>query len=261
MAATVGYQGIVTSWAGTPFDVTKFSPATVNFSVDGDEFDATVLAASLEAMSYVSGLKSWAVQMSGRFPAAGAKTGANGLVTLSGYDTLIRAYTLQWSGQEFDSTVFNASGVVWRSFVPGIYGWRGTFEGLIDDTTALGLPPVPDASAGSLTLKLLEDGSPDRTFTGSARVRQTSGVVNVGGLNTAQFAYTGTGALTATGTNNLWASGAITKAASGSLVFQAASGRTYTGDAFLTQMSLSCPVDGLIDVSLTARGTGALTPA
>jgi hypothetical protein len=261
MAHTLGSSGLVTSWAGSPFNVAKFGPSNVSFSIDGEEHDATQFVAALEAGTFVPGLKTWQMQMSGNFPASGAKTGAAGNVTLSGYDLLVRAYSLSIEAASFDSTVFSASGVTWREFLGGLYRWNGSLEVGIDGTTALGLPPAPGGSAGSLTLKVTEDGGTDRAFTGSAFVRQTSGVIAVGALNTAQYAFRGTGELTSVGTDNLWAAAALDKPITGSLVWQAATGRTYTGDAFAQQITINVPVDGLISVSVTAQGTGALTPA
>lgn len=263
MAATVGYSGVVTSWAGTPFDVTKFLDASVNFSVDGEELDVTGFGSSLEAMTYIPGLRAWSAQMSGWFPAAGALTGHAGNVSWgdSTYATNVREWSLDIAAAEHDVTVFDGAGVVWRSFVPGLYSWSGTYNAFIDSSTALTVPTAAAGTLGTVTLKLTEDGGTDRTFSGAAMIRQVSGAIPVNGVNTANYAFRGSGALTSAGTNNIIASGAVAKPAVGSLVFQAASGRTYTGNAFATSVQVQVAVDGATQITVNARGSGALTPA
>jgi acetyl-CoA C-acetyltransferase len=46
-----------------------------------------------------------------------------------------------------------------------------------------------------------------------------------------------------------------------SLVFQAASGRTFTGPAFIRSIRVTVPTADYINVSVTAQGAGSLTLA
>lgn len=261
MAVTAVTTGLVTSWAGTQNTAliqSASGPYEFTLNMEAPTEDVTPFNGSgVTFTSNIPNIRSWSGSITTRFTTA--LIGSSGLVTFgSGYTANTRAWTLDLTNDAKDTTVFNGSGVTYRTFVPGLLSWGGTYETYVDNTTAL---VFPGASAASATFKLVEDGATDRTLAGNIIASSVPVTVQVGELPTATFTYVGSGTLTAAGSANFFPSGAIVAPETGSLVLQSYTSRTYTGDAFFTSVSISCAVDGVITATINFQGTGALTIA
>lgn len=268
MAYTYGTTGSVVSWAGTGNSalVTSGSaPAAFVLNISAREDDITPLTASGAVFrEYTIGLGEWSGSIETR--PNPAKYGSGGNLTGSGpYLTNVQSWRLRLdAGPVQKITGFDASGVTHQSYAPSLWNWGGTYTAGVDSSTAI---VAPSATAATLTFKLIENASADHTLSGSAMVRQIGIPVRVGNVTIATFEFRGTGALTAAGTsgtgvgNPFFAAGTIGAPATGSLVLQAATNRTYTGDAFPENVEINCVVDELITAKIGFRGTGALTIA
>lgn len=269
MTATIGITGLVSvpdedgdSASQTGLDLyhlieTGSGPYSFTMQVPQDVFDATEFGAT--SVANAAGLKAWTANISARFPKAGAKIGSGGLVTFaSGYAAGVRDWSLTLNAAEHDVTAFDSTTPPeWRAWLPGLVSWSGSYNAHIDGTTPL---VVPGASAAA-TFKLTEDGTTDRTLAGNIVVNSMAPTVAVGEKNVVAYGFAGNGDLTAAGTGNILPSGAIGTPDECEVVFKANSSRTYTGRAFWTSIGITVPVDGLIEVTATLRGTGALTVA
>lgn len=269
MTATIGITGLIEvpdTSSGTVdqtgFDLynlieTASGPYTFNLNVPQDVFDSTEFGAM--AVANTNGLKAWTATINAKFPKAGAKIGNGGLVTFSsGYAANVRDWNMAVNAAEHDVTVFDGTTPpTWREFLPGLVSWAGAYNAMIDDTTPL---VVPGASAAA-TFKLTEDGTTDRTLAGDVVVSSLGATVNVGDRNMAAYAFAGNGDLTAAGTANIFASGAVGIPDVTEVIFKATNSRTYTGLCFWTSIGVTVPVDGLIEVTATLRGSGALVAA
>lgn len=279
MAQFMVDNGAVTSWGSSTANSDLISnglaPASFELSMSVPENDVTVFSASAQNRAWIPGLGEWSGTITSQIsPAA---LGANGSVTFSGLGGNISGYTLNLNANATESTVFSGSGVAWKTFLPGLFDWSGTFTGDLDDTTAI----VTGASSGgtiwtlggataSLVLKLLDEGTTDHTFTGNAYVTQASPSIRIGEKAGASYNFRGTSNLTAAGqtagntytnpfeydiTNN---TGVIQRPAADPIVLTADTGRTYEGSAFWTSIAISCAVDQPITVTVGFRGSGAL---
>ena len=279
--ATEGIQGLLTSvTSSTDLNVLLMSataPYSMQINQTGEEQDVTAFASGLASMSYTPGLRSWDATVQARFPRSTPKIGNTGLVTLSsGYALWVQSWTLTINAAVRDITQFASSGPTWRTFRPGIIDWSASFEALVDRSTGVGNPAAAAAAAVTGTFKLTEEGATDNSLSGSGFVTQVGSTVTVGDVNKARFNFRGTGNLSntyATGMG-LLSSGSSPYAivtptwdTNGddtpdvSVVMTAASGRTYTGNAFWRSITLTCEMGSPIDVSVQLQGSGALTVA
>jgi hypothetical protein len=98
----------------------------------------------------------------------------------------IRSWSLDIETDELETTDFSVA--QWKTFIAGLSGASGTFEGFIDDTTALTVTELYGAAA---TITLALDGS--RTITASAFCTGASLGATVDGVSTysANFRITG----------------------------------------------------------------------
>lgn len=268
MAQIIADNGLVSSWAGTGNSaLISGGSAPYEFTLTGTKPEADVtpfVSGGTAFRQFALGLGEWSAAMSTRL--SPVKYGSGGLVTASAaYTTNVRSWRMSIAATPAEkSTVMNATPPTWQTYVPNLVQWSGTYEAFVDDTTAL---VFPTSTAESITFKLVENASADHTLSGSCLIQQLSAPIRIGSISVATYSFRGTGTLTAAGTSGsgvgapLFAAGALTKPAVGSLVLQAASGRTYTGDAFWESIDIDCVVDEVINVTINAKGTGALTIA
>ena len=116
--------------------------------------------------------------------------GRTGMVNISGDIAGIRNWTLDYTVDMLDTTDF-ADGAATnsaRTFLPGLSGWSGTFEGLKDGA------PQGLGFSSSVTLKLEEDGT--YFWQGSAYITGVHPNVAVDGVITYTYDFQGTGELT-----------------------------------------------------------------
>lgn len=259
MAATTGITGLLaSSGSGNTHDlISNSGPYTGTLSLASDSFDATEFAASLESMSMVQGLKSWTIDFASRFQ---SKAGLEADVTFaSGYTTGVRAYTLNITAPEFDTTEFGSS-LAWKTWVAGGYSWGGSFDVYIDGSTSLSDLTAPGGTGAAATFKFGEETTNDDTAAGNIITTQLQGVVAVGDLNRATYTFVGSGDLTFAGDNTLISAGTLgVPAANTTTTLTAASGKTYAGSTLWTAIGIRCDLGAMVDVTGTLRGTGELT--
>lgn len=272
MAHTIGITGLV-AVPGTDSGATSqtgldlyyllgestggIKPYSVSGQITIDEHDVTAFASSLSTMSYVSGISSWTATVQGRYPNSTAATGRCGQVTFAnGYDDRVNAWTLALAAQAHETTEFASTCPTWRSFMPGLVSWNGSFAGGIDDTNALVF-----GASGSATLRMSDEAGTDNTLAGSIFYTGVGPTINVGQVNQVSQTFRGSGALTTAGDTPLFAAGAIGIPDDTEFVISADGSRTYTGRGFWTGINVSVAIGATIDVSVTIQGNGALTPA
>lgn len=278
MAAVTGINAKVTSWAnhtslvttGSGSTGTEAFNSTLNIVADGH--DVTTYAASgASAMSNITGLKSWSGTITQYInPAA---IGSEGLVTYAaGYVVNAKSWTLTINVNTHDVTDFNSSGVTWRDFITGLYGWGGSYAANVDGTTAVSLPGGTSSDADAeFKIKDHVSGTADHVLQGNIITTQTGLSLPVSGLAEVTYNYTGNGALEIEGDGDdttIFADlddggtpNVFSVPAAGELVLQAASSRTYTGNAMVSSIQLTVNVGDPIQIVTNFQGTSTLTIA
>ena len=266
MAATVGLTGLISSSdTGKPLNYLINSgtdPYSANLTIPKEVFDVTPFASTAPiAVSKIGGLLSWNGSFNGRFPAGSAASGHTGLVTFaSGYDTLCRGFTMNATAAAFDVTAQASTAPTWMDYVPGLYAFSGSYECLVDDTTAISV-----GDEGSATFRISTESTNDNELAGSivASIVAIAGQVGDKWIVTVSFDVDGN--LTTDGDSsffNVDSAGtpdALETPVATAISIRAAGSRTYSGDAFETGWSISSRINSAIDVSVNFQGTGELT--
>ena len=281
--ATIGAKGAVTSWGSSGDDVYQLLQAIgfseANLSAMSAQLDDTVFSGSgVSSMSQKAGLGEWSVTLTGLYPKATRKLGNGGLVTYAAGEVLhVKGWNLNIETQELDITEQASSPVLWKAYRPGIIKWGGDFEGHVDSGTNVAGVTLAGTAASAMTLKVTEEGATDSSLSGSAFIHALDVGIQVGSTtpNTKKYAFTGSGDLTHTFPTGLGLTSTSSPAviapsswdadsdgvADRSLVFQADSGRTFTGNAFWKSIAISNQLNDLIKIVVGIRGSGALTIA
>ena len=248
------------------------SPYKFDLNIAGGSVESTGYGGSaVIASTHLPTPASWTGTITCRAPNT-VQTGYAGLVSFSGseYTSNIKDWALTLAYASKEVTAFNGTGVSWKEFVALAASWSGTFSGFVDGTTPVTPPTLPGATLSTITCKLIDQGaSADDTLSGAAMVTQTGPSAGLDGSNEASLSFQGSGVLTAAGVNYGTNSsgvfddtaGTIVTPSAGSLVLTAASGRTYTGDAFPTSLAWRCGVATALELVIGVQGTGALTIA
>lgn len=272
----IGTEGIVTSWGTSGDDcnhliATGTTPFSYNLTGDTAAFPTTGPASGLKARTNTAGLRTWSAELEGYFPRSSKKTGSQGLVTFaSGYVLHVSSWGMELAWPAFEITEFASAGVSWRDFRPGLLEATCRWQARVDSATAITLMNAPNASSAAITLKVSEEGATDNQFTGNVHVLGLREVASVGELVTIEYTAQFDGDVTVVGASNVLPAGVIDipdwdNDADGvpdrTLTLTAASGRTRAGAAWLRRVGIDVPIDGLIRVTATAQGNGALTVA
>jgi hypothetical protein len=263
MTATIGRQAAFTSWVNSELLVANLCAESAEVLESSEQRETTNLGDT--SRGFTLGIPSATANLSFRWPKATPITGSAGIVKVNtgsfyedSNDLIIGmvGYTLnlQWGALE---TTSHSDASLAKTYLPGILQWSGTIDLRLDDAKALeNAQSVVDSPLG---MEFRLDGT--RTFTGSAWIGSVSHGATINATNTQTFGFSGTGALTAVGTGNIFAAGAIPFPTAQSMVLTYAPGRTVTGSAFPSEVSIRVARDELIAVDVTAQYTGALTKA
>lgn len=263
MGASVGINGLVTSWGGTAntqLIVTGMSPSSFSLDISADELDSTTYAASLVQASYTKGMRTWTGTIESQRKTAAI--GNTGSVTFSpGYTTNVVSWDVTFEAEMRDATIFGSTDTTnrWLQFLGGLIRVSGTYEALVDDTTAVAMPA---GSSEPATLTLLVASGQSFAVSGFTTRLNVRSAANE--LNTASYSFRGSGNVTVAASGDVMpfdAGSSIATPVSGELILQATTGRTYTGNALWRRVRMQCPVAGLITHTVDVQGTGALTPA
>lgn len=260
MAATIGKASLVTSWAGTVNAalLANFSPMKFSILMNGQEIDITEYAASLVPRTHQSGLRDWEVVMEG-FNAA-AVSGNVGNVSGTDYAVALNNWNMTIGCAAVPVTNWTSLSAGWQTFLPGLQEWSGSYGGFVDGTTAIPAVMEYATSADASALFTISSGN---TLGGTIRTTRVSIDSEVSAANTMSASFRGIGHLTTTGSDALLDAntGTMVDFVAGELVLTAATGRTYTGDAFPVGISVTSRLGDATRMTVRARGTGALTIA
>ena len=273
-APSTGMTGLVTSWVGTANTalLAACDEPSFTLNIDGGVQDRTAFAAGLTTTRAGATIRGWSGTITGRARlGTSPPSGYLGLVTFAGgYATHVNSWDMQITCKplEITSWTLAATAAGWRSFMPGILGWGGSYSALIDVTTALANPFAPNTASSAATFKIGEASAVAQTLAGNIYPSALSIAAAVADLNTVQYSYVGDSTLTAAGASNLFAAGAVgtpdwdTSGSDGvpdaDLILQASSGRTYTGPAFWTSIGIRVQPAGWTEISIGFQGAGAL---
>lgn len=250
-----GIGGAVTSWAGTSNANLRGAAATWELALQTDIQDATPL--NVVHATNVAGLRGWTVTYTTRQSTAEIGS-AGSVVFAAGYVTHDRGWSLAYNVLPVDTTTLDPTGG-WRTFAPGLYSWGGSYNALLDDTSVVTATDAPNTTSSAMTLSY--DGTDG--FDGTVLVQDLGISVTQQDAEVAVYGFVGDGVLDCnnSGSTNFFPNGNLGTPDIGSLVLTAATGQTFTGDAFVTSFAINAQVDGLIEATVTAQGTGVLTIA
>lgn len=275
-APTFGHQGSIVSWSGTQNTqlIGVIPSHTANLTMDGGTGDRTGYAASLSSRLHGPGLKSWGGSFTGRMistslPQIGAYAGNIAFGGSDMYNSHIQSYSITIKADEHQFNDYNASATTggWASFAPGLLSLSGTYEALIDATAPLEdmFTQATSLPTGTFTL------TSGNTIACSVIPTQLSAAVQIGQFNKVTYGFQSSGAMTvATGDDkNIFDAGTLAApewdndsdgVADRTLTMAAVTGsRTYAGAAFWTSININHNPAAYTEVSVTFRGSGALT--
>lgn len=263
MAAGAGISGDVASWTNNAALISSASePVRWTMDMDSSPVETTVFGSSTGTS--IGSLRSATGLITSRISAAA--TGAGGDVTWASslaYAIRVQQWALTISARVHDVTEMDdSSEPEWRSFVPGLVNWSGTYEGMLDDTTAITQPTIASDTTSAANITLTVDGS--NSFVGSGFIGQISAAVDPTTLNSVTHNFVGAGELTKNGTTFI-AAGTVGSLSgevgfsTGALTLQAFSGKTFVGNAFPTSITVTVPYQDIITVETAFTFTGAVT--
>ena len=266
MAPTIGLTGLISSSdTGKPLHYLINSgtdPYSATLNIAGESFDTTPFASTTPvAVNYISGLQSWSGSFGGRFPAGGAASGHLGNVTFaSGYATNVRGWTITASVQAHDVTAQSGTAPTWMDYQPGLYSYSGSYECLVDDTTA-----ISSCTSGSATFRISTESTNDNELSGSIVVTGVAVNGQVGDKWSVTVSFVVNGNLSADGDSSLFnvdSAGTpdeLETPEATAISIRVSGSRVYSGDAFETGWTISSTIGSQVSVSVNFQGTGALT--
>jgi len=131
-----------------------------------------------------------------------AVTGKSGVVNRGGVTVLsMNSWSIDLDSDMRDHTSFSTGTLQWRTFLPGLSQWSGTFSGFFNaastsqnDEIALSLTPT----TSTIILELDKDAGGQ--FNGATFISSLGAGSDVDGDSVISFGFQGTGALTYTTT-------------------------------------------------------------
>jgi len=276
MGATSGITGALTATGASTtkdlIDAIDFYTSTLTIS--SAEIPASGFASSLVFSKYLQDLYDWSITSQGRFP-KDAQASFRCNVTQNGTDlylTNVYGFAVDLSIPVEKDTDFTAT-------VANTWGYVGPIEGRfsinarINSANPVKLPTVDLGSPGhDLSFRIgIEDTNDDIISVdgtnGGARILSVTPVVALGAQNDVTIAGVFSGDVQIDGDNSIFAVSSpgtpenIALPTPTQIQLQAATGRTYTGQAFWSAFSVSSQPGSAINVSVTFQGTGELTIA
>lgn len=223
--------------------------------------------------SYIGGIYDWEVSWDWLFPAA-PKVGYELFLTLgTNYDDRPKSFTINMAADEFDITEATDAGAapIARSYMPGQWTHTFNFTCMVDDTQAMNVPTTPEGAAEAATFKFTDEGvSDDHKLTGNVIVDQFGLPISRQGLMLVTYGGTVDGDLTVVSPSNNtgflpegvigipdWenGSGVADVLLTGTLI----TGRTFAGNVFGRNHSITATLGEVLRGTTTARGIGPIT--
>lgn len=267
MAVILGYTGTVQTWPtgiNAYLAATGQEPAELQIEIEADELDTTTFVGSTGQKAHIPGLRNWRVTWRSYLKAI--SHGTNGLVTYTGspaggYVTNLNAFRVEVVRPALDVTTFGSS--TYRTFFPGLIEWGGEYSGFQDDTADISQPGDLALEPATIRLKYQEVSvTDDGWLTGSAFTTRTNPSSKPSEVNPVSYTFRGTGDLTQqapTSGVGVFPTGAIAQTALDTLTVLTHTGQTFAGSAFWSNVTINCRVGELVEVNVTAQGSGALT--
>lgn len=267
----MGFEGSIDSWDGTVnthLVANAIAGNNAQLEISSDEFDVTNYAASLVATAAKGGLRDWQVTFSGILDKSALHVGNAGNFAFSGgYAAHVNAWTLNIAASVHAITQLTGSTVTNKLFRPGLITATGTYNAFKDSATLLVQPAIPSTAAAAMVLTV----AASQTITFDALATRVGLGMPIGDLQTVDYTFRSSivppAGIVFAGTDNLIPAGTLTtpewdSTGDGipdrSLVFKSSTGETFTGPAFWSALSITHSVSGLVGVSVTAKGAGAL---
>lgn len=261
MTATVGIEGQLTIAGASELkniiESMKVHSATLNTSIDNADVTSWATTPPVAASTAI-GLQQWSISVSAHFPAVPAFGKCGEFVFSNGYVVGADTWSMALSCGVFESTAFNNTCPTYASFVPGMISGSGSYECNLDSATAIS--GLGSGIAGAATFRMSDEAT-DNTLACNINAIQEDASLAIGSKNRVGYGFQTDGDITAAGTSPLFTAGTITKPDTTEVVLRAAGSRTYTGDAFWSNIGISVPMRGLVAITMTLQGTGALTIA
>jgi hypothetical protein len=261
VAIVTGLTSDIVSHAGT-FNAALLAllkPGSFTLDTNADSLDTTGFAAGAAIVrTKIKGLRAWTVDVDAY--QATPVNGINGSISGAAYTTSVQRYNLSLRAQPIDTTAWPITSQ-WRTSSPGLVEWDGSYDAIVDTSTA-----ITEAGSSSEPLEATFTVNTSNTLVGTIFTRSAQVVARVGELVVVRYAFDGTGHLVSSGSANLLpAASTIATPVAGSLVLKAHEGgatdKTYTGDAFWTEIGISVDPAAVNTIRVRYQGTGALTPA
>jgi len=122
--------------------------------------------------------------------------GKSGDITAANHDAYCHAWTLDVPTDILEDTNWDVSGVGevdagWKTYIAGLTGWSGSFECYADATPATSILP-----GATVAIKLYVDKANTKGYSGNCIVGACHPGVDIAGIATISFDYTGVGKLT-----------------------------------------------------------------
>lgn len=279
MAINVGLDAGISSaeTPGASFPITQVlescDAATVNYTEQLDEFDATPLNTSgFTSSTYVPGIKQLTGTITARYLQGANAIGDTASLTHSGVLSIgagtedIRVtsatLTINYVPQDVTALQLGASSASqrWREFVCGKYDATLSFSGFA--TTDLGgLGADSNAVLGSevSTAFKLQEQTADLILSGSAMIVSFSPTFSPGIATSVSGSMRYTGDITVSNATEteILPTGTLAIPAAETLTITQSSGNTISGEALASSIGITLNPTGLIEVSAGFNSTGA----
>lgn len=258
MTATVGIEGLISVAGASDLKdiIDAMASHTAILTTVTDNADVTAFASTPPvAASTAIGISQWSITVTAHFPINAAFGKCGDVTFANGYVVGVDTWAMALSCAVFDTTAFAASCPTFASFAPGLLTGSGSWECNLDSSTSI----AGSGTSGSATFRMTDETTVDNTLAASIHSIQETASVAIGSKNRVGYNFVTNGDITAAGDSTLFPAGTIAKPDTTEVVMRAASGKTYTGDAFWSNVGISVPIRGLISVTMTLQGTGTLT--
>lgn len=255
ITGSISWTGVENAYLAT----TGNEPAKFTINFEGEEFDTTTFLTT-GSESAIKGLTSLTGEVEAMLKSPDHGGGSNGLITFAA-GTVLNSdeWEMDIVRREYRVTAFQATA---HAYIPGTWSAGGRFGGFIDDTTAIAA--ISNASEpANATFKYQEKGASDNAITAS--IFTSAGTAEAGPLMANRYSYTykTSGDINfiapSTGASIMPSSVSpgtpIAGSAAGSLVLTASTGRSFTTNAFWTNINIRVTATGLTVVRWRFRSS------
>ncbi len=260
MTATQGLLGDVVSWGGT-FNTAVLAlikPAGFTANLTAASLDVTGYAAGAAVVrSKIKGLKGISGNIEGFL--ATPNNGIAGSVSGPTYTSNVRSWNMSIKAAALETTAWPVTATNWRTFLPGLVEWSGSYEALVDSSTA-----ITEAGEAAEPLSATFTIASGQTLAGTIFNTSAAVVSRVGELNVVRYSYEGTGHIVSVGTSNLVpAASTLALPVAGTLILkmaeEGATDKALSFSAFWTELSIDVSPQNAVTIGWGFQGSGAVS--